>query len=245
MLIGKDLSVTCASFTEIGGRSINEDSIFMTEIDNKFCFVAADGLGGHGHGEQASKILIDVFKQEFENYSGCDFLARAFEKSQEKVLEFQKTKNQARTTAVVLVISGSKCYWGHIGDSRLYRFRKQRIITRTLDHSVSQILAITGDIKESEIATHSSRSRLLRAVGDNWTDKPYELSKKTNIKKDDYFLLCTDGLWEILPEKALIPRKDISVYDWIKFILDETKILIQTIGDADNFSAIGIKIEGR
>ena len=106
------------------------------------------------------------------------------------------------------------------------------------------ILAITGDIKESEIATHASRSRLLRAIGDNWTDKPYELSKKTNIKQGDYFLLCTDGLWEILPEKALIPTKDISVYDWIKFMLDETKILSQNISDTDNFSAIGIKIEG-
>ena len=243
MFIGRNLSVTCASFTEVGGRSINEDSVFMTQIGEKFCFVVADGLGGHGDGEKASRILIDVFRQEFE-IGENNFLARAFEKAQEEVLAFQEAKNQARTTAVVLVISGSKCYWGHIGDSRLYRFRKQKLLTRTLDHSVSQMLAITGDIKESEIATHSSRSRLLRAVGDTWTDKPYELSKKTNIKQGDYFLLCTDGLWEVLPEETLIPKNDISVYDWIKFMLDETRILSQNISDTDNFSAIGIKIEG-
>ena len=243
MFIGNNLSVTCASFSEIGGRSINEDSVFMTQIGDKFCFVAADGLGGHGHGEKASKILVDVFRQEFE-IGGHNFLARAFEKSQERVLAFQNEKNQARTTAVALVIAGNKCYWGHIGDSRLYRFRKQKLIIRTLDHSVSQMLAITGDIKESDIATHSSRSRLLRVIGDKWTDKSYELSKKSSIKRGDYFLLCTDGLWEVLPEETLIPKKNISVYDWIKFMLDKIKILSQNIRDADNFSAIGIKIEG-
>lgn len=69
------------------------------------------------------------------------------------------------TTLVVLLVDDNQVSWGHVGDSRLYHFSDGKIVERTKDHSVCQVLAATGEIDESEIRHHPDRNRLLRAVG--------------------------------------------------------------------------------
>lgn len=104
--------------------------------------------------------------------------------SQKETREYADMK----TTMVLLLISGNRAYWGHIGDSRLYYFKKNKMITRTLDHSVPQMLVNTGEIKEKDIRGHEDRSRLLRVVGSPWMNgHAYDISEGIDLNKSQVF----------------------------------------------------------
>ena len=135
-----------------------------------------------------------------------EYLNHAFTTAQNAVMELQK-KQHARfemmTTAVALAIIDGKCAWGHIGDSRLYLFKRNRIAIRTLDHSVPQMLVMSGEIKEKKIRKHPDRNRLLRAIGIEWDSPRFETSEEYDSADCQAFLLCTDGFWEFIEDKRM------------------------------------------
>jgi len=243
----KSLSVSYAAVSRTGGRERNEDSILTLERDGGYCFAAADGLGGHGFGQEASKLLTEVFAREFGGVAGNrKFLAHAFNRAQEEILALQALEgaiNQMKTTAVALSIIGGKCAWGHVGDSRLYYFKRGVLSKRTLDHSVPQVLALSGEISECDIATHPDRSRLLCALGDKWDEPRYELSKEISLRRDTAFLLCTDGVWECLTDRKLAPPAGAGADAWLSAIIDEVLYAGQNSKDIDNYSAIAVTIK--
>ena len=120
-----------------------------------------------------------------------------------KKIEKTHLKNSMKTTAVVLLTDNEKAIWAHIGDSRLYVFRKNKIVLRTLDHSVPQMLVSSGDIKEKEIRNHPDRNRLLRVMGVPWKRQEYEISEIRSLSECQAFLLCSDGFWEYITEKMM------------------------------------------
>jgi serine/threonine protein phosphatase PrpC len=198
--------------TNQGSREYNEDSADSIRLGDNFCFVVADGLGGHGKGEVASQKVIEVCLREFANYTANEkFLTAAFTNSQAEILAKQDAegdKTSMKTTAVCLSVIDGVCQWGHIGDSRLYAFHKKKsfmshIVERTLDHSVPQMLVLTGDIKEKNIPHHPDRNRLLRVLGVEWDSPKYELSQETELNIYHAFLLCTDGFWELVSTKKM------------------------------------------
>ncbi|MBQ7956882.1 MAG: serine/threonine-protein phosphatase [Clostridia bacterium] len=232
-------------FTDNGSRDINEDFISVTEVDGNYCFIVCDGLGGHGKGEVASKIvagkIADCFKK---NYNSPDFLDMAMREAQKTLGEEQQKQcafREMKTTAVVLTIVNSVARWAHIGDSRLYMFYKSKLKERTLDHSVPQMLVLAGDIKEKEIRFHPDRNKLLRAMGIEWRDTPFVVSEEVNLKEGFAFLLCTDGFWELTDEKRMrkLLHKEKNAVSW----LDAMKQVIAENGygrDNDNCSAIAV-----
>ncbi|MBO4678905.1 MAG: serine/threonine-protein phosphatase, partial [Lachnospiraceae bacterium] len=158
------------TFTDQGSREYNEDSLAMETYDGSACFVIADGLGGHGGGDVASKTAVSVVCKLFrsEGYSDS-FFEKAFKAAQEAILAEQEKANNhngMKTTLVIMVVSGSYAYYAHVGDSRLYVLRNGKIAERTYDHSVPQMLVRSKQIKESEIRHHPDRSKLLRVLGD-------------------------------------------------------------------------------
>ncbi|MCL2577110.1 MAG: protein phosphatase 2C domain-containing protein [Defluviitaleaceae bacterium] len=226
----KKFSVTFAAASRIGKRERNEDSVISLVKDDRYCFVVADGLGGHGLGDLASKTLTYVFSREFDRCTNMKsnriFLSHAFDCAQEEILALQAArgikKYQAKTTAVALSIFNGKYAWGHVGDSRLYRFNRDILISRTFDHSVPQILALSNEISEDEISTHPDRSLLLHAFGDEWDEPKYEISKETSLKRGNSFFLCTDGVWEYAKIKP--PHNmEITPDVWLSVIMSETR----------------------
>lgn len=235
-------------FSDIGNREINEDFIGSREKNNERIFTLADGLGGHGKGEVASETAVSVSLEQFDVfYEHEKLLPMIFEKAQEKILNEQKKNTEAfdmKTTMVCLFFMGDNLVrWGHIGDSRLYYFdlKKRKLISRTKDHSVPQMLVNLGEIKESEIRYHEDRNRLLRVIGAPWSSKAYEISDIVKLKNDSAFLLCSDGFWELITEKEMVSclKKTKSVEEWLEKMIEIVKENGRNI-NMDNNSAIAV-----
>ena len=231
---------------KVGNREHNEDSAACIESGNNYCFVVADGLGGHGKGEIASQKVVEVFKREFcanpEHNEG--FLNAAFSNAQSEILALQRAhgdKLGMKTTVVCLSIINGMCQWGHIGDSRLYVFRKNKVSIRTLDHSVPQMLVLSGEIKEKHIASHPDRNRLLRVMGIEWDSPRYEVSDEVPLVDCQAFLLCTDGFWELIDPKHMgkFLKKSKTVDEWLNLMTAEVEKNGQG-QDMDNYTAIAV-----
>ena len=238
--------LTYATFTDAGTCEINEDSIGVFEKDNKKCMILCDGLGGHGKGEVASGLVVDLFGQIFmQNEASADsFFETAFGMAQQELLaeqEKQHSKAEMKTTAVCLYMEDNKVSCAHVGDSRLYYFRKNKYKKRTIDHSVPQMLVLARDIKEKEIRNHPDRNRLLKVMGIEWTREQYEIEHWKDADKSTAFLLCSDGFWELIDEKMMckLLKQSKTVEEWVTSMAE----VVKTNGQGkkmDNYSAIAV-----
>lgn len=240
-----------ATVTEIGEKERNEDAVkvFINHELSTYGFVLADGLGGHGNGDVASRFVVDCVGAAIENTDGfCGtFLDESFEVAQQLLMDEKERTGMMsiKTTLVTLVITGKTARWGHIGDSRLYHFRDGKMLSRTLDHSVPQMLALSGQIKEKEIRHHPDRSVLLRAMGAEWDAPAYEVDqRRLRTIKGDTFLICSDGFWEWIDEKTMskILKRYASAYDALRAMTAEVKANGAGKG-MDNLSAILVNIK--
>lgn len=237
-----------ASYTSCGSREINEDSLGTFQNQNKHCFVLCDGLGGHGMGDVASSLVVDVFQNQFSRSDELvNFLGQTFIASQDILMAEQKVRGAGRkmkTTATAVVTDEKSAYIGHIGDSRVYIFQRNKVKTRTLDHSIPQMMVLSKELKESDIRHHPQRNIVLRVLGVEWEEPMYELMVPIPLKKCQAFLLCSDGFWELIEEKAMCDflKKATSVQEWLKLMVDEVNM--NGLGtDMDNFSAIAVWIK--
>lgn len=237
--------LTYSVITNPGDRGVNEDSVGVFENEALTGFLLCDGLGGHGMGDEASGLVKEVFGSLFSKTDeAVNFLADTFLAAQDVLMTEQverRAKHKMKTTAVALVTDERNAYIGHIGDSRLYAFAKNKVKFRTSDHSVPEMLVKAGEIKEKDIRNHPDRSRLLRVMGVDWEEAMYELHEPVELKKYQAFLLCSDGFWELIEEKAMcrILKKSNSADEWLKNMTETVKRNGEG-RDMDNFSAIAV-----
>ena len=233
----------------LGGREVNEDYVLTSVRDGIGRFILCDGLGGHGQGEVASELIATRVMAYLEAHPGMDAetLSEALEQAQEELLALQSErhlKHAMKTTAVVLEINEDQALWAHIGDSRLYVFRHSKVVLRTLDHSVPQMLVLAGEIKEKEIRRHPDRNHLLRVMGAEWGAQKYDIAPPRALKECQAFLLCSDGFWENITEKEMAKclRKCTGARDWVERM---TEIVHQNgnVGEMDNHSAIAVILD--
>ncbi len=238
----KNIVLTEAALSNVGERENNEDYLGMFKDNDKCTYVLCDGLGGHGKGEVASKFVVEsIIKSIYEkNMSVEDAIMEA----QEGLLEKQRMENDQKamkTTVTCLQIENSKAKFVHVGDSRIYHFEDGEFKVRTMDHSVPQMLANIGDIKESDIRHHQDRSKLLRVVGVEWDSPRYQVIDNIEVTDKTSFLMCSDGFWELIEEDemcATLINAD-SPSGWLesmrKIVVDNGKG-----SNMDNYSAIAV-----
>lgn len=222
-------------------RPNNEDS-FLVNSEQDFC-VLADGMGGAASGELASRIFVEtaveVFSKE-ENKSEQEMInlvQSSFRLANEKILSYANDNPEHEgmgCTAELLAFYNQKMVLGHVGDSRTYIFREGSLKKLTEDHSLVQDQINQGLISQSDAKKHSLRHVILRAVG---IKEHLEVDIiRGNIMPGDLFLLCSDGLTDMvddgLIQEILSKSLDIS---------QKTENLIETansFGGYDNITVI-------
>lgn len=167
-------------------------------------------------------------------------LAAAVEQADQAVKKLQKERNGTmKTTMVTLVIEGGRAKWAHVGDSRLYHFRCGWLQQQTVDHSVSQMAVMTGQIRPDQIRTHQDRNRILQALGG-----PVVKADVSNTVMltggEDVFLLCTDGFWEYVFEEEMeqLLKESSDPQQWLEAM--EALRLERAPADSDNYTAAAV-----
>lgn len=203
--------IKLAVLSRQGGRASNEDACGHWRSQERLCFVVADGAGGHGGGDIASKLVV----RHIIDQSSLAPLARADEvhdlliDTNAQLRRHQsgsdRTKDMHSTVVALFIdLARQEALWGHAGDSRLYLFRDGVMLSHTRDHSLVQSMVDAGLLMPEQIRTHPRRSELQSALG----TPPQDLLVSTAanpwlLKPRDVFLLCTDGLWEYVDEAEM------------------------------------------
>jgi serine/threonine protein phosphatase PrpC len=200
-----------ASLSVVGARSSNQDRIVHAERDNAVLMVVADGLGGHAGGDLAAEALTQTAVNAFHRIKQplitqpSAFLALTILQAHNAIIQYARAHDpelQPRTTCVLCLVQDGYAYWAHVGDSRLYHFRGNKVLTRTLDHTATERLREDGVITEEEMLSHPEKSRLLKCVGG--PRKPsISIGEETPLQRGDTLLLCSDGVWEAFAENEL------------------------------------------
>lgn len=228
--------------TNIGGRSNNDDTADKREKGDCAWVFVGDGLGGYAGGQMASEAAARAMMDATHRGSLLtdERLQEAAAQANRAVIRLQAEKNgKMKTTLVFLAIEDGRARWMHVGDSRLYHFRCGHLQTQTMDHSVSQMAVLMGEITPREIRFHEDRNRVLRALGGD-NARP-ELSPTVMLTGgEDVFLLCTDGFWEYVYEEemeALLQRAS-GPKQWLEEM--EKLLRTRTPNDNDNYTAAAV-----
>lgn len=246
----RDLALAVAQTTNIGGRKTNQDALGMVEQDGLACFVVSDGAGGHHGGEIAANIVvhavIDSFIRElsFGSHALQSYIEEAIVKVAHGKTMAQSQADMSATVAAVLIDRKNRsALWGHMGDTRVYLFRRSKISSITKDHSVVQQLVDAGYCKPEEARTHPQRSTLFAAIGAEGDTRPTVPEDALAIDDGDALLICSDGFWEWVPEaemeQALGDAENVS--DWLGRMEQLAETNSQGSNKArDNFTAFAL-----
>lgn len=191
-------------------RKVNQDS--YAERSDIGVWAVADGMGGHEAGEIASATVTDFIK----NLAANDDIESMLSAVEESIMaaNLQLTQQAASydsqrvpgSTVVALIINGNRGAVVWAGDSRIYRRRDQAITQLTRDHSHVQDLVEQGVILESEAESHPMANVITRAVG---ISDPLELDTMwIDVRSDDQYLLCSDGLSRLVTNEELASMMD-------------------------------------
>jgi protein phosphatase len=203
-------SVQVASRSHVGRvRATNQDSFGEFADGTAWrMLVLADGMGGHRSGEVASRVAVETIGEvvSASRDSPEQTLRKGFLAANERILEMASRDPQCAgmgTTGVALLIVPAGDAWvAHVGDSRAYVLREGKLIPLTADHSYVAELQRRGLITSEEAAVHPRRNEVLRSIGG---EAVLEVDiRPVSTLPGDCFLLCTDGLWGVVPEPELV-----------------------------------------
>ena len=186
-------------------RKVNQDS--FAERTDIGVWAVADGMGGHEAGEIASATVTDFIKNLEANDNIEEMLVaveQCIMNANSQLTEQAASYDSQRipgSTVVVLIINGNQGALVWAGDSRIYRRRDQVVTQLTRDHSHVQDLVEQGVILEKDAESHPMANVITRAVG---ISDPLELdSMWIDVRADDQFLLCSDGLSRLVSNEEM------------------------------------------
>ncbi|WP_198552843.1 PP2C family protein-serine/threonine phosphatase [Psychromonas sp. Urea-02u-13] len=239
--IRRPLTWVSEGATDVGTvRPLNEDSFIMQpEIG---LWTVADGMGGHDGGSVASQMIVHNLQGLTKKNNLDDFVSEienTIIEVNQSLLAYSKEKLNGRTigsTFISLLIKGNVgvCLWA--GDSRLYRYRHNKLTPLTEDHSHVAELIKKGMITAEEAETHPERNIITRAVG---TSERIDVDIDVfELNVGDQFLLCSDGLYNSVSELDMV-----SCLNENSLLTSVNKLIESALGNkaSDNVSVILVK----
>ncbi len=204
--------IVCAK-TDVGKtRKNNEDSIFSS-LEAVGCFenlfVVADGMGGHNAGEIASSLAIEYIKEYLENNTvdldTQGIIMDSIFSANHKI--FEKSRNELNkrgmgTTVTMATVRDGSVYIGHVGDSRAYSIKNNRISQLTYDHTYVNEMVQKGLMTREQALVDPNRNMITRAVGIDATVMVDFFERK--VEKGEYILICSDGLHGLVNDEILL-----------------------------------------
>lgn len=215
--------------TDIGlKRAVNEDSWVIADGSRGgydigrlgMMFAVADGLGGHRGGDIASRMACDGILSYYEHMVHLNnnerkqpstqvhqqSLTSIFYKIDEDIRiksHSDEALDDMGTTLSAMVLLKGQAVLSHVGDSRIYRLRGRELTRLTPDHTFVQEMIDEGEMTEGDVGTHPLRNMLTQALG---TEEPLQtvFSDVVPVEPGDSFLLCSDGLTNMVSDKTII-----------------------------------------
>jgi protein phosphatase len=202
-----------ASRTDAGrdpDKQTNEDSCGHRETSLGHLAVVCDGMGGHLYGKEASQAalaaMFEVFDAAPPGSDPRDILRRSIEKANERVfamapVDAPSTRPGSTVVALLLHVDGTEI--AHVGDSRCYLVHAGEVRQMTRDHSIVEQLVQRGVITPEQAKKHPDANRITRALGSAAT-VDVELQPTHAHVAADTFLLCSDGLSDLVEPKDIL-----------------------------------------
>jgi protein phosphatase len=238
-------------------RSHNEDALF---VDGALGLaILADGMGGYNAGEVASSLAVDVISKSMlhELTSGRELtkvdvdtglshagllLRQQIAIANKEIYDTAQTRPECAgmgTTIVATVFCGSRVSIGHIGDSRCYRLRGEKFEQLTRDHSLLQEQIDSGMLTPERAKYSLNKNLVTRALGID-ENAPADITEY-RVETDDIFLLCSDGLTDMVDSETIGPaiadsRKDLSS------AANELVAIANRNGGRDNISVVLVRV---
>lgn len=197
----------CAS-THVGlKRKCNEDRFVLRQLgDGSILMAVADGLGGNCTGDAAAEIVRNALSairevpERKEELHLCELARNIDRVVLRRAGEIPELKEMGATLVGVLVRNGA-AHWVHVGDSRMYLFRKERLLQVTKDQTLARFLVAEGEIAPEQVPTHYSRHAMDQCVGCGYCEPE---TGCVTLWPDDIVILATDGLHkEIEPQRIV------------------------------------------
>lgn len=211
--------------------------------------VVADGMGGRSGGRKASEQVIMTAQQLFARYApgtdDPDRLLRQLVDEAHTVIRLTALSSEQEphsTVAAFLLDPDGRGAWIHAGDSRIYLFRRGRLVRRTRDHSYVEVLVQRGELDEDEALRHPKANILVGCLGMQSTLPPMDLEAIDGVQPGDALMACSDGLWHYFtPEEfgAVIARYPARAA--AEMLVNEARR--RAGGAGDNLSLILVKVE--
>jgi protein phosphatase len=237
-------------------RESNEDC-FLVDVEAGL-FIVADGMGGHASGEIASAIAVETVQAILLGEINPDEtrLDRSSMDQEETIRErLRYATNQASvsirktalanpvhagmgTTLALLLIEDDEAHMGHVGDSRIYLFRDDRLLRLTRDHTVVQQEIDAGTLTPELARIVPHKNILTQSVGYHGPVEPDTSTRP--IEPGDVFILCSDGLTDPLDDEALADICRETAPE------DLAEVLVQKAiehGTEDNVTVVAVHIQ--
>lgn len=251
------MKLSSAARTDVGlKRAQNEDNFLL--IPNLGLYILADGMGGHNSGQLASHLavtLIAEFASQFNDPSlalpynadpslpfEANLLSNAIKHANERIF-IESCKDRAAegmgTTVTALLDTPQRIVIAHVGDSRVYRLRQNKLRQLTVDHSLANHLLSLGQLQLHEVANFAQKNVIMRAVGlKEYVEVDVQVIDK---QRGDILMMCSDGLCDLVED----PHMEAVLLQHVHLepACDQLIQMALAAGGKDNVTVVCVRVD--
>jgi len=216
------LRIKSFGVTDVGLLRTHNEDCFDADDENQV-YIVADGMGGHNHGEVASRVAVDSIREfitqsvdrdgtlpigyDARLFQHSNRLKRSIQVAHDRVLTAIREDGKLvgmGTTIIGAMLDNGVLAIAHVGDSRGYRLRQGHLELLTQDHTWVNEQVVAGYLSEEQAKTHPLKNVVTRALGGE--NEIVVDVVETEAKLGDVFLLCSDGLTTMLSDQEILER---------------------------------------